>query len=102
MWNAQSHQIWQKSRPVAFNLASDTPDGRFAVSGSWDNTLRAWDLKDGKEPVILTLDGYVSACIAAPDSRTIIAGDDFTARTTTVQWGLLRSQNSPLTSKIQR
>jgi hypothetical protein len=24
MWNAQSHQIWQKSRPVAFNLASDT------------------------------------------------------------------------------
>src|SRR5260221_13858001 len=24
MWNAQSHQIWQKSRPVAFNLESDT------------------------------------------------------------------------------
>jgi hypothetical protein len=24
MWNAQSHQIWQKSRPVAFNLASDS------------------------------------------------------------------------------
>jgi hypothetical protein len=23
MWNAQSHQIWQKSRPVAFNLESD-------------------------------------------------------------------------------
>jgi len=23
MWNAQSHQIWQKSRLVAFNLASD-------------------------------------------------------------------------------
>jgi hypothetical protein len=27
MWNAQSHQIWQKSRPVAFNLASDTSTG---------------------------------------------------------------------------
>ena len=24
MWNAQSHQIWQKSRPVASNLASDS------------------------------------------------------------------------------
>jgi site-specific recombinase XerD len=23
MWNAQSHQIWQKSGPVAFNLESD-------------------------------------------------------------------------------
>ena len=27
MWNAQSHQIWQKSRPVAFNLESDTDAG---------------------------------------------------------------------------
>jgi len=29
MWNAQSHQIWQKSRPVAFNLASDTTHEAF-------------------------------------------------------------------------
>jgi hypothetical protein len=29
MWNAQSHQIWRKSRPVAFNLASDKLWPRF-------------------------------------------------------------------------
>ena len=26
MWNAQSHPIWQKSRLVAFNFASDNQD----------------------------------------------------------------------------
>src|SRR5271165_3370660 len=31
MWNAQSHQIWQKSRPVAFNLASDIRRIRYDV-----------------------------------------------------------------------
>jgi hypothetical protein len=31
MWNAQSHQIWQKSRPVAFNLASDTDANLLAL-----------------------------------------------------------------------
>ena len=31
MWNAQSHQIWQKSRPVAFNLASDSGSASFCT-----------------------------------------------------------------------
>jgi hypothetical protein len=31
MWNAQSHPIWQKSRLVAFNLASDTKAGCLVV-----------------------------------------------------------------------
>ena len=34
MWNAQSHQIWQKSRPVAFNLASDTSSATNAAPNS--------------------------------------------------------------------
>ena len=35
MWNAQSHQIWQKSRPVAFNLASDSkPHSQIALPRS--------------------------------------------------------------------
>jgi WD40 repeat protein len=54
-----------------------TPDGRHVVSGSSDNTLRLWDLKDGKEILTFTLDATVTACIAAQDNRTIIAGDNF-------------------------
>src|SRR5271165_1997137 len=53
-----------------------TPDGRYVVSGSADQTLRLWDLKDGKEILTFTLDGEVSACMAARDNRTIVAGDD--------------------------
>jgi WD40 repeat protein len=42
-----------------------------------DNTLRVWDLKDGKEILMFTLDGKVTACVAAQDNRTIVAGDGF-------------------------
>ena len=56
-----------------------TPDGRRAVSGSVDNALRVWDLRDGKELVTLTVDGNVTACACAvaQDNRTIVAGDSF-------------------------
>jgi NB-ARC domain/WD domain, G-beta repeat/APAF-1 helical domain len=55
-----------------------TPDGRYVVSGSWhDRTLRVWDLKGGNEPITFTVDGNVTTCVAAQDSRTIVAGDTF-------------------------
>ena len=66
----QGHTSWVTAVAV-------TPDGRHVVSGSADHTLRVWDLKDGKEILTFTGDGEVSACIAAQDNRTIVAGDDF-------------------------
>ena len=53
------------------------PDGRHVVSGSCDNTLRVWNLKDGKEILTFIADAEVAACIAAQDNRTIVAGDGF-------------------------
>jgi WD40 domain-containing protein len=66
----KGHTFWV----TAVALSSD---GRRAVSGSWDNTLRVWELKDGKELVTLTIDGHVTACALAHDNRTIVAGDSF-------------------------
>jgi hypothetical protein len=45
MWNAQSHQIWQKSRAVAFNLASDSQrSDKCAASTLLDSA--PWAAKD--------------------------------------------------------
>jgi WD40 repeat protein len=52
-----------------------TPDGRFAVSVSRDNTLRVWDLGTGQ--LLTTLGAYapLQCCAVTPDGTTILAGD---------------------------
>jgi WD40 repeat protein len=52
-----------------------TPDGRHAVSGSADHTLRVWDLESGKEIAAFTGVSDLSSCAIASDGRTIIAGE---------------------------
>ena len=63
--------------PGLYRAVAVTPDGRYVVSGSTDAALRVWDLESGEQLVRFTLDGNVTTCVAAPDSRTIIAGDGF-------------------------
>jgi WD40 repeat protein/serine/threonine protein kinase len=59
-----------------------TPDGRCAISGSWDRTLRVWDLESGQS--IRKLEGHtdwVNAVAVTPDgNRAISASADRTLR----------------------
>ena len=51
------------------------PDGRTALSGSHDKTLKLWDLATGKE--LRTFTGHpemVSSVAIAPDGRTVLSG----------------------------
>jgi len=71
--------------PVAFS-----PDGRSALSGSWDGTLRLWDLKTGK--CLRSMEGHTSwVCSVAisPDGRFALSGsNDHTPR----MWDLKTGQ----------
>lgn len=50
-----------------------TPDGRWAVSGSWDGTLRVWDLENGQ--CLWILEGEkVDALAVTPDGRRVVSG----------------------------
>ena len=52
-----------------------TPDGRRAVSGSDDETLKVWDLEQGA--VLTTLEGHgagVMAVAVTPDGRRAVSG----------------------------
>jgi WD40 repeat protein len=50
------------------------PDGRLA-SGSYDNTIRLWDVKAGTEGARLEVDASV-LCLVTESDRRLIAGDD--------------------------
>ncbi|MEJ2118417.1 MAG: WD40 repeat domain-containing protein [Alphaproteobacteria bacterium] len=65
------------------NSVAFSPDGRTALSGSKDNTLKLWDVASGKE--LRTFTGHsnpVHSVAFSPDGRTALSGSkDNTSRT---------------------
>ena len=56
---------------------SITSDGRHAVSGSWDGTLRVWELKTGR--CLRVLKGHsdiVNTVTLTPDGRYVVSGSN--------------------------
>jgi len=63
-------------RSVAFS-----PSGRFALSGSWDQTLRLWDVSTGKEiRSYVGHTGGVNSVAFSPDGKLALSGGDDTLR----------------------
>jgi WD40 repeat protein len=52
-----------------------TPDGKYALSGSWDTTIKQWDIQTGKE--VRTLKGHlgiIATLEIGPNSKFIFSG----------------------------
>ena len=63
----------QPGHTAAVTAAAMSPDGRVAVTGGFDRTLRWWDAAVGKELRVTELDDLVTGLAVAPDGRTVLA-----------------------------
>ncbi|MFO8041190.1 MAG: WD40 repeat domain-containing protein, partial [Sodalinema sp.] len=50
------------------------PDGKRAVSASYDTNLKLWDLATGNVLATFIGEGAMSSCAIAPDGVTVVAG----------------------------
>mgnify|MGYP000204874610 CR=1 FL=1 len=73
-----------------FSTFSFSPDGRYVLSGSWDGTLKLWDVKSGE--CIRTFERHEIAVFSvsfSPDGRYVLSGsDDKTLKLWVLDWEL--------------
>jgi len=65
-----------KGHIVLVNVVEVTPDGGHVVSGSYDMTLRMWELQSGEEIACFGGDSGFTATAVTWDGNTIIAGEE--------------------------
>jgi len=54
-----------------------SPDGQTLASGSWDNSIKLWDVASGKEKATLAgHSGTVTSVAWSPDGQTLASGSD--------------------------
>jgi WD40 repeat protein len=86
------------------NSAVFSPDGKLALTASWDNTARLYELSTGKELQVLSgHTNHVNSAVFSPDGNlALTASSDSTARIYEVSTGkerqVLRGHKSSVNS----
>jgi WD40 repeat protein len=67
---------------IGFNSAEFSPDGRFVLTSSSDNTARIWNAKTGREVKVLTghTNFVLQACFSENGKKVVTASHDQTVR----------------------
>ena len=78
MWELSSGQTVRtlEGHIEQVSAVAVTPDGKKAISASWDQTLRVWDLSSGQLIARFDADDTLIADTVAPDGVTIVAGEE--------------------------
>ena len=85
MHGLTGHNFWVSAVAIS-------ADGKFAVSGSWDKTLKVWDLAGRQQLRELAGHASVEAVAIAPDGQfAVSASDDKTLKV----WDLALGKELP-------
>jgi len=58
------------------NAVAFSPDGKYAFTGGWDQTIKVWDANTGREVRTLYGTAKVTAIAVSPDGKQLLTGDE--------------------------
>ena len=77
VWDLYSGEILHtlKGHYARISTIAISPEGKYAVSGSYDMNLIAWDMSTGKRIATFIGESEVTACAIVPGRNIIVSGE---------------------------